>query len=365
MTRPPVHPTRRPTLPWLALVALLVGPGALAQDGSDALDPLDVARVAEAAQWVADRGEDVWPGWNALAPVLLRTATGEVLIGHPAPPAGTTPSAITIAGRSVVVLEAPLTPGPVATSWPVAEVWTVAIPTRAVFQDVIDEVLGPGTLDLDDEGYVRALVHEGFHAFTLERVGGLAGLPRFGLEGSEGEAVEELSAWPDLEAHHRELGTALAAALEASTVSAAAAMAQHALTILASASAQLPPDAWALARSWSWLEGLARYADVRLARKAGDDPGPAREGLTLPHGDLVWDAFLSELRDPPAGPLGLRDRYAAFGAAQALLLDRLAPGWKARAIPGGEALDEILREAVRDSVAEPIGHCEPGGGCAP
>lgn len=369
MSSQPVHPNhgsdRRAAVLWLVFVALLVGPGAFAQEAAAALGTEDIARVAAAVGWVADHGDEVWPGWRALAPVLLRTGDGEVLIGHLAPPAGTTLDTITIAGRTVVALDAPLTPGPVATSWPVEGVWTVAIPTRNVFQDVIDEALGRGTLDLDDGGYVRALVHEGFHAFTLERVGGLGGLPRFGLEGSEGEAVEGLSNWPDLDAHQRELGAALADALEGATASTAVAEAQRVLALLASANAELPPAASALARSWSWLEGLARYADVRLAVLAGAAPRRANGGLALPDGDEVWNGFVAELRDPPALPMGLRDRYAAFGAAQAFLLDRLEPGWKVRAIPGAAALDEILREAVRGSRAEPTGHCEPRGGCAP
>lgn len=365
MTCHAVQPTRRAALLSAGLVALLVGPHALAQDVNDALDPLDLARVAEAVHWVADRGDDVWPGWHALAPVLLRSAAGEVLVGHPTPPTGTTPSVTTIAGRTVVRLDTPLTPRPVATSWPVDDVWTVAIPTRAVFQDVVDEVLGPGTLELDDSAYVRALVHEGFHAFTLESVGGLGRLPRFGLEGSEGEAAARLTAWPDLDAHHHELGAALADALAASTESSTAAEAQRVLSVLASGRAHLPAEAWALVRSWSWLEGLARYADVRLALAVGGEPTGASAGLTLPSGDRVWDAFLAELRDPPALPMGLRDRYAAFGAGQAFLLDRLEPGWKPRAMPGGEALDQLLRQSVPRSVGEPVGPCAPGQGCAP
>ena len=42
----------------------------------------------------------------------------------------------------------------------------------------------------------------------------------------------------------------------------------------------------------------------------------------------------------------LRDRYAVLGAGEAFLLDRLMPHWKAKAIPGKTALEELLTEVA-------------------
>src|SRR5690606_12406544 len=49
-----------------------------------------------------------------------------------------------------------------------------------------------------------------------------------------------------------------------------------------------------------------------------------------------------------------RDAYAALGAAQAFALDRLYPGRKARAIPGGQPLEALLRAAVEGRAGVPV-----------
>ena len=41
-------------------------------------------------------------------------------------------------------------------------------------------------------------------------------------------------------------------------------------------------------------------------------------------------------------------RFYYSGWAQAVLLDRLSPGWKARALQPGVYLEDLLAEAVRD-----------------
>ncbi len=85
-----------------------------------------------------------------------------------------------------------------------------------------------------------------------------------------------------------------------------------------------------------WVEGLARYADVTLMRRAARDGFPPGEGLApMPSADAVWTEFLGQLRDPASIPGGLRDRLYVLGAAQGFALDRLAPGWRERALPGG------------------------------
>lgn len=62
--------------------------------------------------------------------------------------------------------------------------------------------------------------------------------------------------------------------------------------------------------------------------------------------DTVWNTFTEQLLDPASHGVGLRDRYAAMGAAQALLLDRLLPGWHARVLAGSEAVEDVLRDAL-------------------
>jgi hypothetical protein len=49
---------------------------------------------------------------------------------------------------------------------------------------------------------------------------------------------------------------------------------------------------------------------------------------------------------PASIPTGPRDRYAILGAGEAFLLDRLMPDWKAKAIPGKTALEELFAEVA-------------------
>ncbi len=99
-----------------------------------------------------------------------------------------------------------------------------------------------------------------------------------------------------------------------------------------------PPGTDGLEQELEWLEGTARYVDVLLAVYPPAHPGVAA--------DAAWRDLLAQLEDLPAIPTGLRDRYAALGAGQAFVLDRLLPGWKRRALSGGASLEALLQEAV-------------------
>jgi hypothetical protein len=73
-----------------------------------------------------------------------------------------------------------------------------------------------------------------------------------------------------------------------------------------------------------WVEGLARYADVALMRRAGEATyTPLDQAVNYPAADEVWQQFLDQLANPAASPDGVRGRYFLLGAGQAFLLDRL------------------------------------------
>ena len=67
---------------------------------------------------------------------------------------------------------------------------------------------------------------------------------------------------------------------------------------------------------------------------------------TYPASGYAADEHLAWLDDLPAVPGTVRDRYYEVGAGEARLLDRLMPGWHSRALPGAEALESLLEEAV-------------------
>lgn len=134
-------------------------------------------------------------------------------------------------------------------------------------------------------------------------------------------------------------------ALQARTAGEAAAAIAQFLELRDAWRDQAPPGTRVLEQQLEWAEGTARYADVLLALYP-----PAYSGVAA---DEAWTGLLEQLYDPPAIPTGPRDAYAAIGAGQAFALDRLYPGWKERAIPDGEPLEGLLREAVFDGAGVP------------
>lgn len=103
-------------------------------------------------------------------------------------------------------------------------------------------------------------------------------------------------------------------------------------------------------RQREWLEGLAKYAEMELWRRgatAGYEPVAAMTAVPGFHAyadfEQRWDSELVTLGNQ-AGSGETRFYYS--GWAQAVLLDRLAPNWKARAMEPNVWLEQLVEEAV-------------------
>lgn len=336
------------------LVAALVTVAAIASAAfgvrtGDTAEPASLAYLAwivEAARVAERHANDVWPGWRMLAPVLVRDGPYEYLVGHPSPPQPFAP--VNHLDGTVHRIDGHLTPAPVATTWPVGDVWSVAIPAPHELQSIVDRALGPDVVVIDAPTYVRAILHEGFHAHQLTTLGGVAGIPRFGLDGThatERGAVQTLMSLADLDARHAAQGAALVAALDAPTDAQAVHFARQFLNLRDEHRRILPDEVAAFERSLEWIEGTARYADTRLMAVVARDPARCA-GIAFAPADEIWRTFTEQLLDPAGRRVGLRDRYAAIGAAQAMLLDRVNPGWHDRVLRGAEAIEDVLRDAI-------------------
>ena len=303
----------------------------------------DFTEAAETWRLLAAQGNIVWPGWGqALPPLLIRSGEYDYLIGHPAPPAGFTRVAdLTVAGQPVYRQSQHLVPVPAATTWDVAGVWSLAAPARAEFQRAIDAQLGQGAIKLDSPGYVRALVHEAFHAYAMTRV--QRQVPNFGADGNEAELIQQLAAVPNSDRLYTAEGAALAQALQAADDDTARAAAVEFLKLRHARRASGDQTVAAYEQTTEWVEGLARYAEVALMQRA-DRAGKAP--FDYPAAADVWQQFLMDLAQPASGPDGFRGRYYLLGAGQAFLLDRLLPAWKTRVLDERQALEDVLNEAV-------------------
>lgn len=342
---------------WVAILILLlacsVSQGAQAQDSDPALTPREQAHIAEIRHLLASAAGDVWPGWEAhIPPLLLRKGAFDYLIGHPDPP----PEFIAVPGliienEPVLRREGHLLPVPAATSWQVGDVWSAATPVQDEFQQAIDEAVGEGVIVLDDVAFIRAVVHEAFHAYQMTQTGGMDHMPEFVLQSGDFTLLDTLSASEQaaFDAALSEEGQALAAALapDASDAAIRAAAAEF-LELRAVRRAALPASIAAAERGIEWIEGAARYADTRLMLEAGNPDYTPSAAITLvyPKAGDVWEDFSAQLADLSTMPGSRRDWYSAMGAGQLFVLDRLLPGWQGRLLNEGIAAEDLLAEAL-------------------
>jgi hypothetical protein len=98
---------------------------------------------------------------------------------------------------------------------------------------------------------------------------------------------------------------------------------------------------------------LAKYAELSIGRLAGSslDYQPLPEIASDPafksykNQERFWSQQMGEIRRA-SGRKG-ETRFYYSGMAQAVLLDRLAPGWKDNFFSGQDSLESLLRVAVQ------------------
>ena len=313
----------------------------------------DWARVGEAIHLLEVEASGVWTGWgDAIPSMLLEAGDADWLVasGPVADGFGVVPS-LEIEGLPVYSRPGHLVPGIGVQD--VRGAPLVAMLPRPELQSLVDRLLGKGVVTLDDAQYVRWVTHESFHAFEIRAMGGE--LPRFGFDDSEAALVERLAKTPGhADAVARE-GSLFLDALDAGDDEATIAAIGRFLDARATRRSTADAEVAAFERAVEWSEGLARYADVRLLQAAGAEYTPSAAFLALgasyPDPATTWAAATRWLADLPALPGTLRDWYYEVGAAQAYLLDRVMPGWKERALPGGESLEDLLSQAVETASA--------------
>jgi hypothetical protein len=115
----------------------------------------------------------------------------------------------------------------------------------------------------------------------------------------------------------------------------------------------LSADQVELERLREWEEGLAKYSELEITRLAEADKGyipieamsQDKDFKQYAGREQYWSTQLKEALTTQGRSGDTRFYYS--GNALAVVLDRLMPEWKARAIPGGEFLDDLLQEAVK------------------
>ena len=268
-------------------------------------------------------GDRLWPRFGALPfRIDLLTPEGEVLINAPPPLPGLhfTRSGDYYVRESVFAKSLEATMG--------LDGPTIVIGTPA------------GTAAKTSTRWVITLLHEHFHQLQQSQPGLYEKEMSLGLAHGDTTGMWMLNyafpyAQPDVDAAFATLQTTLEQALEARGTPAFAGKLASYRTARRAFAALLKPDDYRYFAFQLWTEGVARYTEYRAALAAAS-VAPLPEFAALPDAtpfsadaSATLAGISKELHDLKL----VKDRRVCFysvGAAEALLLDEVAPGWRLR-----------------------------------
>ncbi|BAD40993.1 hypothetical protein [Symbiobacterium thermophilum] len=252
----------------------------------------------------------LWPGFDLAAiPILLYGTEEAWLIGHPAPPEGY--------GHAGEVAGRPVYRGPVRPEL----AGNTAAPVGGHLTALVNLSDSPPT---DPGALARLILHEAFHVFQQTA---FPDLPRM-----DAAALQAMAAYPENDPANNAMAIVenrlLARALEGDPAAPGAfvSMRQHRHRQLVRMDRG---DAVVYEQTVEWVEGTPTYVEL----KAG----------------APTDGLVERLQTHNLG--GRHAAYRRFydtGAAQALLLDRVAPGWQARIADAGGCLQRLLEESLTE-----------------
>jgi hypothetical protein len=352
---------------------------------TDRLSDLDKARASEALHLRRALGDSLWLGWgSADIPMIFYNEDYAFLIGFSNPPAGwmKIPEFESRGGLWEVVPEdtfngkayyrQPLASGvtPEAFVVQIGDRWIsnlltadwMEIKMGNEFRGMVPSPLQPalpyrlvaraflsaaGGHDL----YICATLHESFHAYEA-----LQAKERFLAAESVYNQNARRYPYDDpvfADGWQKELDL-LADAVQAKSDTELAELTRQFLEQRRQrrASANMDSALIDLERLKEWEEGLAKYTELAIWRLAAEvsnyTPLPAMTGDSGFSGykniNQIWLQQIQQIRSMAKDDGDTRFYYS--GLAQAVILDRLAPGWRTRILLEDAALEDLLQEAV-------------------
>lgn len=354
---------------------------------TDKLTRLEKARLIEAQHLRRAIGDEVLPGWGQAAiPAILYNEEYAFLTGVSAPPADGWQTVRSNQQRGTAWEVVPgdtfqgspyyrqaLLPGvtPQAFTVKIGETYAATLTTLEYYPIVMHKQLQDGLpdfvepifpfrfymnalLDSSDQ-FISAILHEAAHAYQ-----GISAPDRLVAGEQANLDLEKVYPWGDAnlrEDWQSELDT-LALALRAETDEGTRLLAQEFLQIRRSRrqSAGLRADLIEFERHREWVEGIGRYTEISVYRLAHEktDYSPVQEILNDPgffryeKFDRRWEREIDQMRRMASD--GSEGRFYYTGMAQAVLLDRLAPGWQSHLFEPGVWLEDLLAQALSTTI---------------
>lgn len=284
-------------------------------------------RLAEAFAVIADVQEKAWPGWSGAASslVLVDRKLEYLLRTDQQPPGFVDSESDPRLGGRVLARPRTFSPSFLAT-------FAAFGPTPTI---VVGTAEGTGKRST---AWVLAVVHEHFHQLQYSEPGYWRETEALGLAGGDRTGMWMLnypfpyeSTSPAFAALSRELARLVGGPTPAPPVERDAFWRRY-----AELTRTLRPEDYRYLSFQLWQEGIARYAETRVAEIAAREHRVAPAFARLP--DFVpFDAAAAALRDETIHELRTqvmsrhgRTVFYAFGAGLGLLLDQEGIGWRDR-----------------------------------
>jgi hypothetical protein len=320
------------------------------------IDPASLLLWNEAVQLVTAHEAEIWPGYRlaAIPALVTHPKVGEILMRHPAPPAGfvrvtdanglaAIPESLRAEPmwirRGTTVFEIPQ-----ETSTSLGGVTTLVVSDRKALESA------------DDAWCLGTVVHEGFHAW--------AGTRMKMAPSNEMDLADFPDLDPEVNAHLELEGRARIALENAVRAEAADEAEEQALIFLAERTrrrAAMPANTVAWEDGNELNEGLATYVEWRAhdlwakqgvgAPLAAALPKLADPKVFAAHGEQILLKLRNLARGTfnvngsEFGPATVRYRGYDFGAALGRALERVSSDWKAQ-VAKGATLTDLLRAAL-------------------
>jgi hypothetical protein len=323
------------------------------------LDPLDKARLAEALHLKQQLGEQVWPKWGQTdIPLILWNRDYSFLVGYPSSPSGwELVPGDTFEGQAYYRQQ---THNPQNFAVKVDDSWVASMATkwetdaflmerfRELLPPLIDAVFPYWLLVQPSEVQITGVLHESFHVHQTQVA------PKR-LEEAEDAHRHGETYWQVDEAMHDDWAKEidlLIGALEAESGQEMGELVRRFLDQREQrrVAHDLGGDLTAYERLLEWEEGLAKYVELAMWREAYTDQEYEPLAIIANDPDFKrystfeqrWSQEIGQMKRQATREGETRFYYT--GMAQAMLLDRLVPGWKPHVFSEDTWLETLLAE---------------------
>jgi len=327
----------------------------------DQLSALDKSRLQETLHLKSELGNAIWPDFGAMdIPIVLWNSDYTFLVGYAQPPADwERVPGDDFAGQPYYRKPAQ---SPQNFAVRVGDRWAACLATKwemdnfliSTFKDMMPAPLKPvfpyRLVVQPSEVQMSGVLHEAFHVYEVETA-------QAQFDDAEKAYLDGERYWAADAAMHADWTAEidlLVQAVQAPSDSDSQAFARQFLARRGQRrqAHSLDSSLVSYERRFEWLEGLAKYIELSAWRAAAKTGGyaalPALEAdpdfRRYATYDQRWTQELNQLKLQAAQAGDTRLYYT--GMAQATLLDRFQPDWKARAMAQGAWLENLLAEAV-------------------